>query len=211
MKKLGLAFICTAGLMASGIANATFISGVGTTTDHAALTGGTVLDFESTALGTYSSITLGDITFTGVDGHLMIDNSYQQYNQTGIYLDNGTYSNNGFGTLNIDISGTTDAFGFTWGMAEVWATWTLSAYDAANNLIESYVLPSTGSGSAGNYYGISAAGIASATLSWSGNYDWVAIDNFTYLASSVPEPSVLFLMGAGLMGIGAARRMKSKA
>lgn len=193
-------------------ANASFISGVGATTSDAALAGGTVIDFEGMANATYAAgvgLTVGDVTFSANDNHMNIDNTYQGYNQSGTYLDNGTYGDNGFSSVTFSFAGTTDAFGFTWGMAEPFASWVLTAYDSSNSVLESYALPSTSTSSLGEFFGIATAGISYATLAWGGDYDWVAIDNFTYQAStSVPEPSTLLLLGAGFLGLGFAGRKK---
>ena len=188
-------------LAMSGFASASFITSSG----DASLSGGNVIDFEDQTLGTYTSLTIDDVTFTANDNNLRIDNTYQQYNQSGIYLDNGTYGGNGFGSLTFDFDGGTSAFGFTWGMAESFASWNLSAYDSSNNLIESYILPSTGPSNAGEFYGISASDISYATLSWNGSYDWIAVDDFTYV-SSVPEPATLGLLALGLLGLRASRK-----
>lgn len=180
--------------------NAAFISSAG----DASLAGANVIDFTGTALGSYTTITVEDVTFTAANNHLQIDNTYQGYNQQGVYLDNGTYGNTGFSSLRLDFAGGTDAFGFTWGMAESFATWSLAAYNASNVLLETYILPSTGGSSAGEFFGISAAGTSYATLTWNGSYDWVAIDNVTYThetAAAVPEPGTLALFGLGLAGL----------
>ncbi|MCD6199426.1 MAG: PEP-CTERM sorting domain-containing protein [Deltaproteobacteria bacterium] len=204
MKKL-LGFMCAV-MMVLGIvgsAGAVLISGIGDPLNDAALTGGTQIDFEDQILGSYTTLTIGDVTFTANDNDFQIDNTWQSYNQQGIYLDNGTYNDNGFGSLTMSFTGSTNAFGFTWGMAEPFATWVLTAYNAANTVLDTQNLPSTGSSSSGEYYGIAADGTSYATLSWSGSYDWIAIDNFTYTSSSepVPEPSTILLMGTGLLGI----------
>ena len=188
----------------SGFASASFITSSG----DASLSGGNVIDFEDQTLGTYTSLTIDDVTFSADDNNLRLDDTYQQYNQTGIYLDNGTYAGNGFSSLSINFDGGTSAFGFNWGMAESFASWELTAYDASDTLIESYVLPSTGASSAGEFYGIAASGISYATLSWSGSYDWIGIDNFTYQAA-VPEPATLGLLTLGLLGLTMSRKNKA--
>lgn len=202
--------LCVLGVMLGfvGVASAIPI----TSSSDAALVGATVIDFEDQTMGTYGTITIGDITFSGVGGHFRIDDDYQQYNATGIYLDNGTYVNNGFGTLRIDFANTTNAFGFNWGMAESFATWTLYAFNSSDNLIESYNLPSTGPSSAGEFYGLADSGISYAMLSWDGAYDWIAIDNFTYASdvAPVPEPATMFLLGSGLLGLAGFRKKARK-
>ncbi|PJF33520.1 MAG: hypothetical protein CUN57_01950, partial [Phototrophicales bacterium] len=88
-------------------ASAFMISGTGDPLTDANLAGGTQIDFETTTLGTYNAINVGGVTFTANDYHLRIDNTYQGYNQQGIYLDNGVYGNRGFGSLTISFTGTT--------------------------------------------------------------------------------------------------------
>lgn len=198
---LKLLAVMSTALIFPSLASASFINSAA----DASLVGGNVIDFEGQVAGTYASISIDDVTFSALDNNLRIDGTYQQYNQTGLYLDNGTYSGNGFSSLNIDFNGGTDAFGFNWGMAESWADWELTAYDSGNAVLESYTLASTGGSNAGEFFGIASAGISYATLSWAGDYDWVAIDNFTY-SVSIPEPATLTMLALGLFGLSAARR-----
>jgi hypothetical protein len=197
----GLIIICAvASIFALGtqVANADLI----TSSADAALAGATVIDFEDQTMGTYASITIRDVTFTANDNHLMIDDTYQMYNQQGIYLDNGTYSNNGFASMTIDFGIEATAFGFIWGMAESWQPWNLIAYDASNNVLETHALPSTGPSSAGEFYGIAAAGIDHAVLiATNPAYDWIAVDNFTYSVVPVPAAVLLGMLGLSVAGV----------
>jgi hypothetical protein len=87
----------------SGVANASTIS-VQTTpagaTAIAGLVGATVQTFEGVTPGSYSTLTLGGVTFTaGASTVFYIDSSYAgQYNNFGQSLQNKGYAN-AFGTL----------------------------------------------------------------------------------------------------------------
>lgn len=187
-----------------------------TSSSDAALAGASTINFEDQVMGTYSSITVDDVTFTSNNNHLRIDNGYQGYNQQGIYLDNGTYENNGFSALTINIASSTDAVGFTWGMAETSSPWLLTAFDASNSVLESYTLPSTGPSSAGEFFGIAASSnIKKLTLVNSNvnSYDWIAVDNFKYHAgtTSVPEPASTSLFVVSMLAFaGFLRARRSK-
>ena len=179
-----------------------------TSSGDPALTGATVIDFESQTLGTYSSLAIGNVTFSANNNHLQIDNTYSgSYGMSGKYLDNGTYSNEGFSSMTMTFAGGTSAFGFIWGAAEESSSWVLNAYNASNVLLDTYGIPSTSSGP-GAFVGIAANGISYATLGWTGAYDWVMIDQFSYVAGSsqVPEPTTMILFGLGLIGLAGLRK-----
>ena len=203
MKKF-LVLLCTAAVIVGiiGVAAATPI----TSPSDSGLIGATVIDFEDQTLGTYTSLTINDVTFTANNNdHFLITELYGgSFNTQGGNLQNGSNSSDAFSSITFTFSGTTDGFGFNWGASN--HTWRLKAYDSSDNLLENYRLPVTCSSNAGEFYGISANDIAYATLSRNGNghYDAVLIDNFTYQASpqaeqAVPEPATMLLFGSGLI------------
>lgn len=185
---------------------ATPISGVGLPTDAGALSGGTVVDFESTGNFSGASLSVGGVTFTG-NGPVQVSNDY-----AGQYNTRGTYHITNFGSApnqyQFSFSSAVSAFAFLWGAADV--SWTLTAFNAANQVLDSVVINPTFSGNAGNYFGIASDGIVRATLI--GGYgDYVFIDNFTYKTAStndVPEPGVLSLLAVALAGAGLVARRR---
>lgn len=224
MKKIYI-MLFTFIIILSGITTLAYavpINNFGTPSSDPALTGGTVIDFESEALTSFTSRAFGDVTistngsgtgsiWTGVAG---------LYNSTGDRnLHNGTQ---GFQTLIFDFTGTVSAFGFHFGGSN--EDWSLQAYDSVAGLIETYILPQTWYDNDGQYFGISASGIASASLTQLTHLvglaaDGIILDDFTYVAvaesaaQSVPEPATMTLLGIGLVGLigaSARRRFKNK-
>jgi len=179
-----------------------------------ALSGGSIVDFEPVALGRHTSLTVSGVTFTPeASAALYIGTDYAgYYNPSGTSLQN-TYASDAFNTLTIAFASPVNAFGFLWGASD--DPWTLSAYDASNNLLESLVLPVTEESNAGDFVGLTATGIASATLVSSTRGDYVFIDNFAFAGehtdASVPEPSSFVLGGAGLLLVALSRRRMARA
>ncbi|MGZ8321243.1 MAG: PEP-CTERM sorting domain-containing protein [Telluria sp.] len=164
----------------------------------------TTVDFEGQPLGSFASLTLGGVNFSGTDGDLRTESTYGgDYNTTGtVYLDNMAGQTGGF---HFGFAAPVSAFAFNFGAADV--NWTLTAFDSAGVALESLILSPTHAGNDGNYFGIANAGIAYATLTGMG--DWVLLDNFVVAAeeaNDVPEPGSLALLGLGLAGIGALRK-----
>ena len=69
---------------ASTSAHATVISGLGDPLTNAALAGGTQEGFDSTAAGVYNSITIGNVTYSGIGSGLNIGPDFNgNFNTTG--------------------------------------------------------------------------------------------------------------------------------
>jgi len=173
-----------------------------------ALFGATVIDFESQTLGTYLSLAIGGVTFTADDYHLRIGNEYAgQYNNPGRSLDNGVYGDMGFSSMTVSFASTVSAFGFNWGASD--EQWLLTAYDASDNLLESYSLPITYASNNGDFVGLAVNGIDHAVLSGSSG-DWIFVDNFAYVTGVViPAPGAVLLGTIGVSLVGWLRRRRA--
>ncbi|MEO8937458.1 MAG: PEP-CTERM sorting domain-containing protein [Burkholderiaceae bacterium] len=171
-----------------------------------------IVNFDSTALATRSSLTSGAVTISGIGGSIRVANDYPgQYNGRGAaYLDNDQGDTNGF---RFDFASIVNAFAFNFGASD--NVWTLTAFDASGHVLESVRAPITNGSNAGDYIGLADAGIKYATLTTSSS-DWVFVDNFVYAAplvraSAVPEPGSIALIGLGIAGVVAMRRRKGLA
>jgi hypothetical protein len=220
MKNLALlsatVFVTTSGLLFNSVqsASASSISGLGDPITNSLLTGGTVQDFDASPQGNFSSITLNNVTYIGVDAPLTIGSDFiGQYNNQGV---NSIY--NGFDYIpsqfQFDFATSVDAFAFNWGASD--NTWLLSAFGSGGELIETLIVPQVFASNAGEYFGIAASGITSATLvdlkDRIPEGDYVFIDNFTTKSvSTVPEPTfTLSLLALGTLGAGSTLKRKMK-
>ena len=165
-----------------------------------ALVGGTLVDFNSAPLGSFSSQTFGGVTIAGNmtisdDGNGIYAPPAPQGDR---FLDNRLG-----GPFEFTFSSLISAFGMQIGATN--DVQQLTAYDALNNVIEFVTIPDQVSGPEPwtGYYGIAAPGIKRVTLT--GNLgDWVVVDDLTYNGGSqtVPDPgSSLLLLGLGLAGL----------
>ena len=203
--------VVTSTIVLSGIsfgtakASAASISGLGSPID--AISGGTVIDFETAPSGDFANITVGNITFTGVGAPLTIGSDYDgQFNNSGKSIYNGfDLVPNQF---RFDFGSTVNAFAFNFGASD--SPWLLSSFDVGGNLLESITIAPVFASNSGNYFGIAANGIKYATLVEQGGGDYVFIDNFTATSANttaVPEP---FTIVGTLIGGTAALRMRKK-
>jgi hypothetical protein len=173
-----------------------------------ALAGGSVIDFQSVVAGAYATLTLPGVTLSAGPGtRLYVDTDFAgSFNTSGQSLKN-SFAADAFGTLTLTFTAPTQAFAFNWGAADT--LWSLTAYDASNNVLNQRLLSATKGSNAGEFYGLATnANIAYAVLSTQ-YYDYVFIDNLT-VAAAVPEPETCLLLGAGLLVVGLAVRRRQR-
>ena len=180
----------------------------------AAIAGSAVIDFELTAIGPYTNLTVGPLSISG-DGIFKIDNFYTgQYNATGNYFDNGEGSTDNYmKNIRFEFSLAVDAFAFNFGASN--ASWTLSAFNSLDSLLGTVAVPAIVASNAGEYYGFAGSGIAYALLQLDIQNtvgDEILIDNFAYRVAPVPVPAALplFVSSLGLFGTVGLRRRRSR-
>lgn len=168
-----------------------------------ALSGSTLIDFQSVANGEYASLVLGGVTINGIGSTMTICTNCG--GGGGAFGDVGkSLQNTGGSPTSFDLvfDSTVSAFGIIGGALN--NSWTYTAFDSANNLIETLNVNDGCCG--GFFHGIAANDIKRVNLF--GRGDWVVFDNlrFTESSTSVPEPGSLALFGLGLAGLLASRR-----
>jgi hypothetical protein len=201
-KLLQLAGILVLGL---GTAQAGAISSLA----DPALAGGTLVDLSGQAVNTYTSLTVGALTFSafGNSGNFSITNFLDgQFNMTGNSIDND--SGLGYG-IKIQFATPVSAIGFHYGGLD--DTFTVSAYSDASStlLIESdtFVMnDAANQGNDGKVAGISSSSSNIYSLLITPHPgDWSFYSDFTYASGAstsapTPEPAG-WMMLAAAMGV----------
>jgi hypothetical protein len=193
--------LITGALLFAGLANATPITGPG----DPALSGATYWGFEELAYTSNSSASITDPT-----GGLTIDPSgsstYDIVDFSGSGYGSGVKHFRTSSPNTYDFIFSTEVSAFALNLNAVNTTWTATAYDITNTLIESVSwAPNCNSGncSVDYYRGIAASGIVRFSLTGS---DYISVDDIYFVPSTVPAPATLALLGLGLIGLGFSRR-----
>ncbi len=178
-----------------------------TSSGDPALTGATVIDFESVTTGEYASLVLPGVTINGISSTMTICDGCG--GGGGSYGDVGrSLQNTGGSPVSFDLvfDNVVSAFGIIGGALN--SGWTYTAFDDSNNVIETLNITDPCCG--GFFHGIAQNGIKRVNLNGSG--DWVVFDNLQFVAGpgQVPEPISLSLFGIGFAGLALSRRRAAK-
>lgn len=212
MKKLFLGLTITA----LAISSQSYAAPITSALDPA-LAGATVEDFEAGPTGNFVSQSFSGFTVSAVNytdtpfATFSVDSDFTGgYNTRGLYhiTNHGTE----FQSLRFDFSAPTAAFGFLFGASD--SSWTLSAYDAGNTLLDTTSIPAVFSSNAGDFFGLKGltnASYATLVQNFDGIYsgggvDYVFVDNFAVAAVPEPETYAMLLAGLGLLGFTMRRK-----
>ncbi len=207
------------GLSLAGAVQAAPITGFGDPLTDPLLVGGAQQGFDSVNDGEYAALTIGGITYTGMDGSFSVGSDYNgNYNTTGgkSVFNNFDYMPRQF---RFDFIDEVTAFAFNFGASD--ENWMLQAFDTTGALIDQLIIHPVLASNDGDYFGLSSGGqIAYALLTLMSNDDdreddFVFLDRFTTKlnkdGSDVPLPAALPLLASGIAGVAAMKRRKRKA
>lgn len=175
----------------------------------------TVVNFDSTAAGTYSALGYGPvaISFLAGSGNFEVQTQAPGSPLSGRMLIS-YFTNPGTGSFQATFAGGASSVSIDFGdySPSDEDEGHLRAYDAANNLLDSdfVVVPASGPGATLSV----SSGTAIARVEWNETGDFAGAvywDNLTYEAAQIPEPASLVLVALGLGMAGAVtRRRKQK-
>ena len=180
-----------------------------------ALAGALVQDFDGEAADTFFAsqtflIGTDGFTVTPLAGELHLDDVYcAQFGTSGTCLDTMNSANGANDDFDVIFTGGgVSAFGFALNALDT--DWTVETYDASDNLLSTYVIPSQSPGLTGNarrgYFGATESQPIQYFTVRSGADDRALIDDFAYVPFvPAPEPNTTVLLGLGLLLLAGSR------
>jgi hypothetical protein len=197
---------------------ATLLSGTGGAPTDPVFLGPAIQTFDSAPTGLFTSQTLGNNTFTALDGSFDVSPNYVgQYNTLGVNsLQSGFVTNPVIKPHQIEFLFTIPlaAVAFNWGAAD--NVWQMKAFDSGNNLLESaFISLPNSSVNNGEYFGFVNIDIKRVVLidqlDAYPDGDHIFIDDFTTSFESAPEPAsaAILLLGASVASLRRARKSLS--
>jgi hypothetical protein len=173
------------------------------------------LDFESTAIGTYSNLTFGPaaITFTAGNGMFQVVSA-----SPGAPINNHAlisyFNNPGPGSFEVNFASMINSFSLGYGdytPSDVDQIHMI-AYDAANNIVDTFNINNPGN-NVGGFGTLNGANISRVQFYEDGPFAGAIYwDQMSYTLQDrvVPEPGSLALFGLGIAGLVAYRRKQAK-
>ncbi len=185
-----------------------------------ALNSATVEDFEAGPTGNFVSQSFNGFTASAVNytdtpfATFSVDSDFAGDFNTRA-LNHITNHGAEFQSLRFDFDNPTSAFGFLFGASD--SSWTLSAFNVSNTLLDSMTISPVFSSNSGDFFGLKGLSNSSyATLVQnfdgiyaSGGVDYVFVDNFAVADVPEPETYAMLLAGLGLLGLVAHRRKET--
>jgi len=175
------------------------------------------IDFESTAVGTYTGLTYGDVAISFLDGSGSFEVQQQAPDDAPVsgHVLISFFTNPGAGAFQATFAGGASAVSISvadYSPSDVDEVH-LRAYDAFDNLLDTafFLIPESGPGTT---LSVSSA-TSIARVEWNETGDFAGAlywDNLTYTAfDAVPEPSTWAMMLLGFAAVGAGLRRRQNA